>query len=66
MTGSAIVATSFGEEDSNNQFFAGVGICPGYDISKCMSRFTTPYKVSECSCCDPYDLCCRKKRTRNA
>jgi len=45
------VASCFGEEDSNNQFFAGVGICPGYDISRCMSRFTTPYMVN----CDVYD-----------
>mmetsp|Transcript_8179 Transcript_8179/g.13592 ORF Transcript_8179/g.13592 Transcript_8179/m.13592 type:complete len:477 (+) Transcript_8179:46-1476(+) len=43
-SGCAIVATTMGLPKEWNDFTAGVGISPGYDISKCMGRFTTPYK----------------------
>jgi predicted alpha/beta-fold hydrolase len=44
--GSGTVARHFGEPEEGNDFLAGVGICPGYDISKCMKRFSYPYHVS--------------------
>lgn len=44
-SGSGLVANALGQDDSLNDFYAGVGICPGYDITKCMTRFTSPYKV---------------------
>lgn len=49
-SGSGLVARHFGEGDLN-EFDAGVGICPGYDISKCLSRFSSPYKVCTILCC---------------
>lgn len=42
-SGSGLVARHFGED--GNDFYAGVGICPGYDIETCMSRFSFPYQV---------------------
>ena len=39
--GSGLTAKFFGEY--NDLFAAGVGVCPGYDISKCMARFATFY-----------------------
>jgi predicted alpha/beta-fold hydrolase len=45
-SGTANVATIFGHDDDVNHFHAGVLICPGYCIEKCMARFTSPYMVS--------------------
>ena len=39
--GSGLVARFFG--DYPDVFRAGVGVCPGYDISKCMARFGRLY-----------------------
>jgi predicted alpha/beta-fold hydrolase len=44
--GSGTVATIFGYGDDVNHFHAGVCICPGYCIEKCMSRFASPYMVT--------------------
>ena len=44
-SGSGIVANIFGYGDEINHFHAGVGVCPGYSIEKCMSRFASPYMV---------------------
>lgn len=44
-SGTALVATIFGHGDEVNDFHAGVCICPGFDITKCMARFTYPYTV---------------------
>ena len=44
-SGTAIIATIFGYDDDVNHFHAGVGVCPGYSIEKCMRRFATPYMV---------------------
>jgi hypothetical protein len=44
-SGTAIVATNFGKPDEENDFHAGVGVCPGFSIEKCLKRFTTPYMV---------------------
>lgn len=39
--GSAVVARYFGEE--GNEFTAGVGVSPGYNIEVCMKRIPEPY-----------------------
>lgn len=44
--GSALVATIFGHDSDVNDFSAGVCVCPGFDITKCMSRFKYPFSVS--------------------
>lgn len=44
-SGTALVATIFGYGDDVNHFDAGVGICPGYSIERCMARFGSPYMV---------------------
>eukprot|EP01038_Epipyxis_sp_PR26KG_P004223 gene4223-5999_t len=41
-SGSGLVARHFGNHN-NHDFIAGVGICPGYDIEKCMKKFSSPY-----------------------
>eukprot|EP00597_Dinobryon_sp_UTEXLB2267_P009140 CAMPEP_0170096690 /NCGR_PEP_ID=MMETSP0019_2-20121128/28749_1 /TAXON_ID=98059 /ORGANISM="Dinobryon sp., Strain UTEXLB2267" /LENGTH=348 /DNA_ID=CAMNT_0010318755 /DNA_START=158 /DNA_END=1204 /DNA_ORIENTATION=- len=43
-SGSGLVARHMSYDESVNDFMAGVGICPGYDIQKCMKRFQTPYQ----------------------
>lgn len=43
-SGSGLMGRFFGEE--HNMFKAGVGLCPGYDITNCMGRCTSPYQVS--------------------
>ena len=42
-SGSGLLARHLGE--SGNDFSAGVGVCPGYNIEKCMARFKFPYQV---------------------
>ena len=42
-SGSGLMGRFFGEE--HNLFKAGVGVCPGYDITNCMGRCTSPYTV---------------------
>lgn len=44
--GSGLVATVFGKGDVVNDFHAGVCVCPGFDITKCMGRFANFYAVS--------------------
>jgi predicted alpha/beta-fold hydrolase len=44
-SGTALVATIFGYGDDVNHFHAGVGVCPGYSIDRCMARFCYPYMV---------------------
>eukprot|EP01032_Pedospumella_encystans_P021384 gene21384-24258_t len=41
--GSGLVATVFGKGDAVNDFHAGVCVCPGFDITKCMGRFANFY-----------------------
>jgi predicted alpha/beta-fold hydrolase len=40
--GSGLLVRYFGEAD--NLFTAGAAVCPGYDISVCMSRVQQPYQ----------------------
>jgi len=47
--GSGLVATIFGRGDAVNDFHAGVCVCPGFDITKCMARFKNFYAVSSSS-----------------
>jgi predicted alpha/beta-fold hydrolase len=49
--GSALVARHFGKSPSYNDFFAGVAVVPGYDITNCMSRVGAPYQVRTLGCC---------------
>jgi len=41
--GSGLLARFFGEE--SELFLGGVGVCPGFNIEKCMGRFGFPYQV---------------------